>query len=175
MILKPTVSQLLDLLNKPALLKWSNKIWLEWIKLEDYQKKSKSDWISLHKQIENYIKNEIPFENAEHQNNFDILFKDLSILTVEENIETDYFIWRLDIRIDWREKYICDFKSSDRIYFENKLQLTAYKMAKPDYKTAVIEIPSFKFKPIELDYEKYSKILINLSEIWKLKKELEIW
>lgn len=173
--MKPTVSQLLSLLDKPWLLKWANKIGLEWIHIDDYKKNSTSSWISLHKQIENYIKNWTPFDDKTHQINFDKLFKDKSILIVEEEIETEYFRWRLDIKINWREKYLCDFKSSNWIYFENKLQLAAYKMANPGYKLWIIEIPSFKFKPIEIEQEIYEEILISLSKIWEAKEKLNTY
>jgi hypothetical protein len=172
--MKPTVSQLLSLLDKPWLLKWANKIWLDWIKIEDYKKKSTSEWTSLHYQIERYILYNEPFKNKEHQENFDKLFKDKSILKVEENIETDYFKGRLDIKIEGRQKYICDFKSSWNIYFENKLQLAAYRMANPEYKIWIIEIPSFIFKPIEIEQEMYESILINLSNIWITKQKLNL-
>jgi hypothetical protein len=173
--MKPTVSQLLSLLDKPWLLKWANKIWLEWIHIDDYKKQITTTWTSLHKQIEKYILEDKPFEDMEHQKNFNRLFKDKSILIVEENIETEYFRWRLDIKINWKEKYICDFKSNPMIYFEHKLQLAAYRMANPEYKLWVIEIPSFKFKPIELDQELYEEILISLSKIWQAKEKLNTY
>ena len=172
--MKPTVSQLLSLLDKPWLLKWSNKIWLEWINLDDYRKKSTTAWTSLHSQIERYILHDEPFENKEHQENFDRLFADKTILKVEENIETEYFRWRLDVKINGKQKYICDFKSSWNIYFEHKLQLAAYRMANPEYKIWIIEIPSFRFKTIEIEQEIYEQILINLASIWNAKEKLNL-
>jgi hypothetical protein len=49
---KPTVSQLLQLLDKPALLGWANKIGLEGISLDEYRKKSTKGGTDLHKEIE---------------------------------------------------------------------------------------------------------------------------
>ena len=170
--MKPTVTKLLSLLDKPWLLKWANKIWLEWIHIDDYKKNSTKKWTSLHNQIEMYIKSWTPFQDIEIQKNFDKLFKDKSILIVEENIETEYFIWRLDLKIHGKENYKCDFKSSSWVYFENKLQLAAYRMANPWYKIGIIEIPSFIFKPLDIDQKLYEEILINLSNIWIVKEKL---
>lgn len=172
--MKPSVTQLISLLDKPWLLKWANKIWLEWIKLEEYQKKSTNDWISLHKQIENKIRDWTTLENPIHEKRYNELFRNNPKLISEENIETEYFVWRIDLIIEWKEKYICDFKSSWSVYFAQKLQLAAYRMAKPWYKTWIIQIPEFIFKNIEIEQNEYEKIIIALYQIWTVKNNLNI-
>ena len=176
--MKPTVTQLISLLDKPALLKWANKIGLQGISLDEYSEKSKQAGTNIHNQIENYIKDKIPFESNLHQMQFDKFFFDKEIIEIEKQIETDYFIGRLDIIYKDRGKiYLCDFKSNQkRIYFENLLQLSAYKMAINADKIAIISIPDFKIINIELiDFKPYQEILINLSNIYKIKKDIELF
>jgi hypothetical protein len=173
--MKPSVSKIIGLLDKPAIINWANKIGLQGIKIEDYRNNAMKSGTSLHKQIENFYLNGIPFENKELENNYFNFFKDKEILEIEKNIETDYFIGRLDIKIKYKNKvYICDFKSNQKyIYFENKLQLIAYNMADNCDNLAIISIPDFNLIELNiLDYKPYEKILINLSEIYNLKNLL---
>jgi hypothetical protein len=174
--MKPTVSQLIDLLNKPALLNWANKIGLQGIGLDEYRNKSKKDGISLHTQIENFIKDGKTFENKEMQINFERYFADKKIISYEKSVETDYFKGRYDILIEYNsKKYICDFKSNQKMaYFENKLQLVAYRMAEPCDNVGIISIPDFKFIPTNIiDFNKYEEILKSLSIIYNIKKTIE--
>jgi len=169
---KPTVTQLIGLLDKPALMKWANKIGLDGIKLEDYQKESKKKGTSIHKQIEGKFHG-IDFEEKETGVFFNNFIYDKYIIDMEKNIETEWFVGRYDAKILYNEEeYICDFKSNNGIYFENKLQLTAYRMANPNCKVAIVEVPNFIFKPIEIEYKKYEIIIKCLSKIWELKQEL---
>lgn len=173
--MKPSVTNLIGLLDKPGLLKWANKIGLEGIHIDDYRKKSLSDGGSIHKQIEVYIKDKTPFINSEHQDNFEKYFSNKTILESEKNIETDYFTGRYDIKIGYNSKtYICDFKSNQKnIYLENKLQLVAYRMADKCDGVGIISVPDFIFLPIRIDdYRPYEEILINLSNIYNLKNLL---
>ena len=93
------------------------------------------------------------------------------IVDTEKEIETEWFIGRYDIRLKVMQKqYLCDFKSKSRIYLEDILQLTAYRMATKDTDVALIEIPQFKFKPLGLrDFTPYEEILKALSTIFKNK------
>lgn len=171
--MKPTVTELINMLDKPNLLKWANDIGLKGISLQDYRKKSTTAGISLHKQIENYILYKTNFENIEHQKKFIQFAENKEFINTETNIETDYFIGRYDAKIKINNNiFICDYKSSSGIYFETKLQLAAYKMANTECKLAVIEIPNFEFKPVEIDFKKYELILKCLHKIWQLKKEI---
>lgn len=173
--MKPSVSKLIGLLDKPSLLKWANKIGLEGINIDDYRKKSMSSGLSYHKQIENFLTKNIPFESEEIQQKCVNFFADKKIICVEKQIENEYFLGRLDIKIEYNGlTYICDFKSNQKnIYFENKLQLISYKMVEKSDKIAIISIPDFTFLPIEIiDYSPYEQILINLSNIYQLKESL---
>jgi hypothetical protein len=168
--MKPSVTKLISLLDKPALLTWANKIGLQGIKLEDYKKKSLSFGSNIHKQIENYIIYNIPFENIETQKKFDDFFKDKKIIDIEKNIETDNYIGRLDIKyLQNNEIYICDFKSNQKyIYLENKLQLCAYKQADNCDRLGVISVPDFNFIECKIDdYNIFYKIISDLCSLYK--------
>ena len=144
--MKPSVTELIKLLDKPALLNWANKIGLEGIGLDEYRKKVMKDGTSIHKQIEMYVKDKTPFENNLHQLGFDNYFSNKKIVSIESNIETEWFKGRQDIRIEYKGKeYICDFKSNQKyIYFENKLQLVAYRMAENCDGLGIISFPPEK-------------------------------
>tara|TARA_R110000868_G_scaffold18358_1_gene80888 strand:- start:204 stop:734 length:531 start_codon:yes stop_codon:yes gene_type:complete len=172
--IKPSVTELISLLDKPALMHWANKIGLNGIKLQDYKNKVLSSGTSKHKQIENYLKDNTPFENKILGDNFIEFFKDKEIINYENKIETEHYQGRYDIEFIWNDEiYIADFKSNcKRIYLEHKLQLTAYKMGGKCHKTMVISLPDFNIFPINIDYELHNKILINLSEIYYIKQML---
>lgn len=174
--MKPSVTNLIQLLDKPALLNWANKIGLQGIKIDDYRKKSLSSGSSLHKQIENYVLHKVPFEKPENEINFNNFLFNKKIIDIEKKIETEYFTGRIDIKISINGfVYLCDFKSNQKyIYFENKLQLAAYSMAENCDGFAIISIPDFTFIPFAMPSKKsYQEIIINLSNIYKLKKQIE--
>jgi hypothetical protein len=173
--MKPTVTELISLLDKPALLKWANKIGLQGINIDDYRKQSFSKGNLYHNQIENYIKNNIPFTDNLFFNRFKFFIDDKEILSCEENIENEYYKGRYDIKIKYNDCiYICDFKTNQKnLYFENMLQLSAYKFANDCQKLAIISVPDFSIFEINIDkYEICKDILINLSNIYNLKKKL---
>lgn len=174
--MKPTVSQLLDLLNKPALMKWANKIGLDGIKLEDYQAEAKNKGTSLHTQIKEYLQFGIEFDDELTSINFKKFLEGKSILGSEVAIETENFIGRYDIKLEYSGKtYLCDFKSSKGIYLENILQLVAYSMAEDNTNVAIITLPDFKFKEIHLaDQQPYIEILLALSNIHKNKQIINL-
>lgn len=170
---KPTVTELIGMLDKPALIKWSNKIGLQGISLDAYREKSKKEGTSIHKQIENKVKKNIPFELTEYNECWDEFMMDKEIVEIEKPIETPYFIGRLDSKIKWNDKiYLCDFKSSDGVYFENLLQLTAYRMAEPCDFVGIIKIPEFTMKPQYqiTDFKPLETILISLHSIYQNKE-----
>jgi len=174
--MKPSVTQLIQLLDKPALLKWANKIGLQGIDLDTYRSNSKKNGTNLHNEIENYVKNKIPFSSIEVQNNFINFFENKEILEIEKNIECEYFKGRLDIILNYKnQKYICDFKSNQtNVYFENILQLVAYKMCENCNNIAIVSIPNFELININIsNYEPEEEILKSLSNIYKLKNQIK--
>jgi hypothetical protein len=172
---KPSVTELISLLDKPALLNWANKIGLEGIKLEDYRKRSLQNGTSIHKQIEDFINNNHPFENKEHENNFKRYFNNKEILEIEKPIETDLFVGRLDVKFKYNNKvYICDFKTNQKnVYFENILQLCSYWMAEKCDGVGIISVPDFRFIHVSVEnFNEYEKIIKSLNTIYTLKQKL---
>lgn len=171
---KPSVSKLLALLDKPALLGWANKIGLQGITLTDHRAESQAKGNSLHNQVMHFCKNKTPFSDPKIQAKFEKFLKDKEIIDVEQNIENEYLQGRYDNKLIYKgEKYICDFKSSDRVYFETVLQLMAYRMCDKECKIAVIQLPEFNFIPIDIRHEgEYEAILIALSLIYECKHKI---
>lgn len=170
-IKKPSVSQLLELLAKPALIDWANKQGLLGIDLKEKRKKSLAKGTSLHSQIENGC-----FDREIDSISYLEFMQDKEIISTEKEIETDWFVGRYDAKIKHEgREYIVDYKSGYRgkIYLEHKLQLIAYTMAEPA-SIALVPIPQFHLIPIEIEDRKpYEQMLITLSTLWHVKKEIE--
>ena len=174
--MKPSVTDLLKLLDKPALLSWANKKGLEGVDIS----KERSKWLnagtSIHSQIENYIRKGEPFISEIDQSYFKCFIEDKEILGLENKIETEWFVGRYDIKVKWKNKiYLMDFKNnSKRIYFENKLQLIGYGMAEQCDCFAVVSVPSFTVMNFKVDNrEPYEEILKCLSKIYTLKSIID--
>jgi hypothetical protein len=171
---KPSVTELVDLLAKPALITWANKQGLLGINVGDVRKRTNAIGTSMHAQIEDGA-----FDDPLHAQNFTRFAQDKEFLSTEKAIETEWFTGRYDVLLGYRgERWLCDYKKSrrHRLYFEHKIQLVAYGMAEPAEKFAVIATPDFAFLPLEIDYEQRSKIervIVCLAQIWTLRREIE--
>jgi hypothetical protein len=173
--MKPSVTELLKLLDKPALLKWANQQGLKGIDIEKERPKWLNAGLSIHSQIENFIKNGEQFIKQEDQNNCVQFLSDKQVLGLECKIETEWFTGRYDFKTLWNEKvYIIDFKRDHKnLYFENKLQLIAYSMAEKCDCFAIVSVPDFKVINFKVDNrEPYEEIIKCLSKIYALKSEL---
>lgn len=171
--MKPSVTKLIDLLNKPGLIKWANKIGMKGIDVELYRADAKSKGSSKHQAIEDFTRG-ILSEDEELNNRMEHFFSDKQIIDTEISFETEFFTGRYDIKLAWHDLvFICDYKSSRKVYFETKLQLAAYRMAVPCDKLAVIHFPDLLIDPIDIDIQKYSQFLVKLSELYELKEELD--
>jgi hypothetical protein len=169
---KPSVTQLLSLLDKPALLNWANQQGLKGIDIKKERSKWLSSGSSIHKQIEMFIRNGDPFIRNEDQINFKKFIADKEIQGLECKIETDYFVGQYDIKVKWNDKiYIMDFKNNSKgIYFENQLQLIGYGMAEKCDCFAVISVPEFIIMNFKVEDRKpYEDILKSLSNIYYQK------
>ena len=172
--MKPSVTNLIDMLDKPALMRWANKIGLEGIKLDEYKSKSKDNGSQTHEAIENYLKFNILPDDELLSNRLQNFFRDKEVLEIEKTIETPYFIGRFDIKLKWKDiVFICDFKSNGKVYFETKLQLAAYRMAESCDHLAVVHVPEFLIRPVDVNAELYEPFLKNLSELYILKNRIE--
>lgn len=137
-----SVSKILQELHSENIVKWANRIWLEWTKLEDYRKKSTGKWIQWHISIQEKIMIE--------------WYKDYSIVWIEVPLENEYMCWRVDFIAEklWVH-YIFDFKSSDDIYLSQILQLIAYKRMYWECKLWIINLNTLKETIIEFSDEEY--------------------
>jgi hypothetical protein len=172
---KPSVTELLDLLNKPALLSWANKIGLQGISLDSHRRKARKAGTSLHKQIERYVADKTPFDDLDFQARFVEFFEGKEIIQSEGVFECDEYQGRFDIK--YRHNglvYIADFKTDKQtVYLEDRLQLAAYRKATGSDAVCIISIPTMK----ELNagiiiYEPYYETLTLLSKLYALKFEL---
>lgn len=166
---KPTVTELLDILNKPALMKWANKIGLQGVSLDEHRKQSRLRGTGYHKQVELCLKEGICFEEPHVQQAFDRFIIDKHVLDIEKTIEHEYFCGRCDIRLNVGGiEYLADFKSSANVYLETKLQLIAYGMVTRDDHFAIIHLPTFEFIPIKIPdtfpYEQIIKALVTIHQ-----------
>lgn len=174
MIKKPSVTELLKLLDKPALISWANKKGLEGIDIS----KKKLEWLSngtdIHYQIEQFIRNQEPFNNKEDEDKFIAFISDKKILGYETFLETDWFTGRYDLLVEWNnKKYLVDFKRKHkRVYLEDKLQLVGYSLAIPCDAFCIVSVPDFTVMNIKIDNrEPYVEILKSLSNIY-INKQL---
>ncbi len=174
--MKPTVTELIGMLDKPALMKWANKIGLEGVSLDEYRAKSQKRGTSYHKQIEDFIMYHKAFEDTGFQARFEQFISDKTIIASEKSFTHALFCGRMDFKFCGPDKvvYIADFKSNQRsVYLENKLQLVAYRMAEGCDKVAIISIPDMAIIPVPiLDFAPYERFLTLLSELYRLKKQL---
>lgn len=178
---KTSISELLNLLNKPALIGWANRMGLSGIDINLSNRKSMNEGTNYHNQIQAYIQNKIEFKDPVLGKNFIEFVSDKEILSCEVNVETDYFVGRYDFKFKFKESgkvIIVDFKTSDegvnkKLYLENKLQLVAYGMAENCDGFAVVTLPDFSYIPLSItDRTPYEGIIKSLSNIYSLKKSL---
>lgn len=138
-----------------------------------YKESARERGSSRHKQIEDFAAG-VLCEDEEMNSKMSKFFSDKKIIDTEVSFETEYFTGRYDIKLIWNDLiFICDYKSSKRIYFETRLQLAAYRMAFPCDGSAVIHFPDLLINPVSLDMNKYSDFLIKLSELYALKLQIE--
>ena len=176
---KPSVTELLQLLDKPALLGWANSQGLKGIDIS----KERSKWLnagtSIHCQIERFIVDCIPFDDPKDQLKCEKFLDKYEVIDIETNIETDYFIGRYDLKAKSKETgktYIIDFKRKcKKIYLEHKLQLVAYSMASECEGLMIVGVPDFKIFDIQIeDRTPYQEIMKSLSVIYQNKQKIEL-
>jgi hypothetical protein len=158
-----SVTKLIDILNKPALINWANKLGLTGVSLKDYQIKSKNKGINKHNEVEEY------FKSGKLFNGSDKLISNLKgyeVIGCEVNIDNGYICGRVDIILKKDDEiYICDFKSTNSIYLSTKLQLSTYKHIYNADKIAFINLDNFEIKEINIDTNKYYELVKRLYQI----------
>lgn len=169
---KPSVTTLIQMLDKPAIVKWANQLGLDGVGLDEYRVKKFSEGRKIHKQVETWLTG-APIDDEQIEAKCKRFFADKNVVAVEKNIETEWFVGRLDLAFSHNGKlWLCDLKTNKtRVRFENILQLAAYKMAMPCDELALISVPKFRLMPVESDTKPYEEILKHLSAIYTLKTQ----
>lgn len=165
-----SVTKLIDILNKPALLNWSNKLGLKGLSLKENQLKSKTKGINNHNNLELFFTEGIYFKGCEK---FQEIKNKYIIISCEQPINNGYILGRIDMIVKnklTKEIGVVDFKSSKGIYLSTKIQLSAYKeMYKAD-KMFYVNIEDGKMIELKVDSSIYWNILKSLYKINELLK-----
>jgi ATP-dependent exoDNAse (exonuclease V) beta subunit len=164
------VTRLIALLDKPALLKWANRIGLQGIDLERYQSESKSKGNTAHNEVERYFKHGELFSGVEKLQASLIGFK---VIGCEVNINNGFICGRIDLVLHKNnELYICDFKSSKCIYLSTKLQLATYKHLYKGHKICYINLDTYELVEIKIQTAPYFEVVKRLYQIHELLTNL---
>jgi len=164
------VTKIIDLLDKPALIVWANKLGLKGLSLKDYYSKVTSEGNEKHNEIENYFKHGIEFKGYELLKE---KLKDYEVIAIEETITNDFLIGRIDLVLKKDGLvYVCDFKRNKSIYLKTKLQLSTYKEMLNADKICFINSENFDLIEIKINTIKYYTIVKRLYQIHKLLSEL---
>lgn len=172
---KPTVTALCDLLNKPQLITWANKLGLQGQTVKGYQQNAFDLGNKKHKEIEDFLLHGVVIDDNYKQNKIQELFNDCQIISIEESFENERYKGRVDIRFSKNGiNYICDFKTKyKRAYLEHYIQLVAYKMQFGCDKVGIIDLVNFELHELSLCNEKkYIELINSLINIFNIKQEL---
>jgi hypothetical protein len=174
---KPSVTELVGQLDKPALLGWANRIGLEGKSLLEARRQNMMQGTSLHKQLERWLLNGTPIQDEAFQSRAKEFFADKNLIACEKSVDHEKFTGRLDVKYEAADGtvWICDFKTNQsRLYRENKLQLAAYRMVEGCDRVAVISIPDMKLIEAEiLDFSPYEEMILHLAELFRLGQIIE--
>lgn len=166
------VTKLIDLLDKPALVGWANKLGLKGIDLKDYYLKTQNEGNNNHNEVELFLKEGKRFQGCEL---LEHTLKDFEVIGVEENCNNDFIVGRIDLILKHKKTnliYVCDFKRNKFIYLKTRLQLSCYKHIIEADKIAYINTENFKLVEININTSKYYEIVKRLYQIHLLLKEL---
>ena len=171
----PSVTSLLNILNKPALLYWANKQGLNGINIKYAQQDNKSEGQKKHTEIEDFLINGLCVSDELKQQKIESLFKDVNVISVEESFVNEFFKGRVDIRFKKDGlSYIGDFKKKfKKPYLEHYLQLVAYKYHFGCDKICIIDLENYNLHELSLENElKYQDLIFNLINIYNITQSL---
>lgn len=158
-----SVTKLIDILNKPALLYWANNLGLSGVNIREYYEEKSNQGNKSHNEIELYLKNGIKFDGCER---LDYALKGFDVLGIEEYVSNGYICGRVDLILQKDGlKYILDFKRNKKVYLNTKLQLCCYAKIYGADKIAYINSEDFKIKPININIDGYFEIIRSLYKI----------
>lgn len=173
---KPSITSLLQILDKPALISWANKQGLEGIDIRDARAKALGDGISIHRQIQQFHQHATPLKDEAHQKAFEEFLNGKDVVATEKVVSCEHFQGRYDARVNVGGKhFIYDYKNSKshRVYFEHRLQLVAYSMCEPCDGLAIVHVPKFNLVEVVIeDRAPYERVLLALVQIYHARIEL---
>jgi hypothetical protein len=174
---KPSVTELVGQLDKPALLGWANRIGLEGKSLLDARRQNMTQGASLHKQLERWLLSDTPIDDEAFQSKAKKFFQDKNVVACEKSFDHEKFTGRFDVKYETDDgtAWICDFKTNQsRLYRENKLQLAAYRMVEGCDRVAVISIPDMKLiEAVIPDFSPYEEMILHLAEVFRLDRIIQ--
>ena len=157
------VTKLINLLDKPSLVYWANKIGLQGVSLKEYKYNSQKKGTNKHKEIEDYFKNGVLFDD--YKKLIKIL-KNYNLIGSEVYIKNNFIHGYVDLILEKNnEKIIVDFKSSTKIYLSQKLQLSTYKEIYNADKIAIINFTDWSLNYININTAKYYEVVKRLYQI----------
>lgn len=164
------VTKLVDLLDKPFLVYWANKIGLEGTSLKEYRLNSQNKGTNKHKEIELYFKEKKHFTES---HNLEKLLKGFNIIGSEFYLNNGFIHGVADLVCETDGvKIVIDFKSTDTIYLSQKLQLSTYKEILNADKIAIINFKTWELKYIDIDTKYYFEIIKRLYQVNELLNKL---
>lgn len=165
------VTKIIDLLDKPALVYWANKIGLSGININDYYLQTQNEGNISHSEIENYFKHGTRFDGCDILENS---LKGFEVIGIEEPINNGFLVGRIDIILKKGNTiFVGDFKRNKRVYLKTKLQLSTYKHMLGADKIFFINTENYQLEEIKIDTSKYYEIVKRLYQINELLNELK--
>ena len=199
-VIVPSVTTIISLLNKPALVPWANKLGLQGIDVAKYVDKTAEIGTLTHQMILDYFKNiETDFSEYSPETKDKAENSFLSFLEWKKNkVIEPILIEKMGVSEGWgfggtfdfygivdKVFTLIDFKTGSGIYPEMSIQLAAYKtLVEYDYEISykikqavILRIPRTEDEKFEIkvwtDLDKQWEIFKRLLEIYKLQKEIK--
>ncbi len=164
------VTRLIDLLDKPGLKYWANKIGLKGINLRDYEPEVQSQGNIGHNEIENFIKNGVLFEGYEK---FEKAISGFKVIGCEVDCNNGFICGRIDLILEREgKKIVVDIKRNKNIYLSTRLQLSTYKHLISADEIMYMNLDEMKLVSINIDTRKYYQIVQRLYQIHQLIENL---
>lgn len=178
----PGVTTIMNVLNKPALVKWANELGLKGIKASEYNKKAAALGVYVHKQIEDSIKQTkfimpvlLTKEQLDEANNCFKAFNDwYSLHNVDFLFSEQTFVSEKrkfggivdSICTVDNEKVLIDFKTTNKIVDEYWIQLAAYVLLLNENNILVDKVAILRLPKDGKQYEYEEKELSTLLPYW---------
>lgn len=194
----PGVTTIVNLLNKPMLVKWANDLGLEGIDSGKYVDTAATVGTIAHYLVACHLTGETPDLSEYSKAEIDlaenamlsflewIKSKDIKVIMAEQELVSAKhgFGGTSDLYCEMNgQRYLIDFKSSNAIWGEYRIQLAGYAILLEEAghkidKAMIVRIGRDATEGFETreytDLSGETRIFLNLLEIYKIKKQLKI-